>query len=62
MDFAAVDGDSFDSGGINFAEAQATPDKVLDWTVEIQDFDGDIETATFKTGIDGSDDDTAVTF
>ncbi|MCL5775928.1 DUF5801 domain-containing protein [Limibaculum sp. FT325] len=40
---------------------QPVDDQSLDWTVEIADHDGDTDTATFSTGIDGTldnDDDT----
>ena len=56
------EGDSFDIGGVNFAQAQGTEDQVLDWTVAITDFDGDVTTDTFKTGIDGTDEGTDVDF
>jgi len=33
---------------------QPTPDQALDFTVKIEDFDGDTDVATFRTGIDGT--------
>ncbi|MBW0159147.1 hypothetical protein [Sedimentimonas flavescens] len=49
------DGDSFDIGGVNFLEAQLTPDKQLDWEITITDFDGDTDSVEITTGIDGTD-------
>lgn len=49
------EGDSFDIGGVNFLEAQFTPDKQLDWEITITDFDGDTDSVQITTGIDGTD-------
>jgi len=49
------EGDSFDIGGVNFLEAQFTPDKQLDWEITITDFDGDTDSVEITTGIDGTD-------
>ena len=41
---------------------QPTPDKVVDFTVKITDFDGDTDVATFRAGIDGTDEGDGVIF
>nr|WP_304504896.1 DUF5801 repeats-in-toxin domain-containing protein [Defluviimonas sediminis] len=49
-----TDGDGFDIGGFNITEAQPTPDQKFDFTVQITDFDGDTDTASFSVSLDGT--------
>ena len=56
------DGDSFDIGDFSLFETEITPDQILDFTVKITDFDGDEDSEMFSVGIDGTDDDSTVTF
>jgi Domain of unknown function (DUF5801) len=51
---AGNDNNTFDIGGFSLTQAQPTPDEKLDFTVQIADFDGDTDTASFSIGIDGT--------
>ena len=44
----------FDIGGFAINQPQPTPDEKLDFTVEVADFDGDTDTASFSIGVDGT--------
>ncbi len=46
----------FDIGLFGISEPTPTPDKELEFTVAITDFDGDVEDDTFTIGIDGNHD------
>jgi hypothetical protein len=46
----------FDIGAFGIAEPQPTPDKQVEFTVAIEDFDGDTQQDTFVVGIDGDHD------
>ncbi|MFZ5677515.1 MAG: DUF5801 repeats-in-toxin domain-containing protein [Pseudomonadota bacterium] len=46
----------FDIGLFGISEPTPTPDKELDFTVAVTDFDGDVEEDTFSIGIDGNHD------
>ena len=52
--------DGFDIGGFNLGEVQPTPDQQFDFSVQIIDYDGDVDGGTadpdaeFSVGIDGT--------
>jgi len=56
-DPAESTGNKFDIGGFAISEAQPTPDQRFDYTVNITDFDGDVDTSNeFSIGVDGTGD------
>ncbi len=64
-DLALIEGveGKFDIGGFAIVREGSTPDELLDFTVRIEDFDGDTADSSFSVGIDGTgefDDDMVV--
>jgi hypothetical protein len=44
----------YDIGGFNVLQRDDTPDQLLEFTAKVTDGDGDIDTASWKVGIDGT--------